>query len=166
MSNFCYSHSVFKRLELQTCKIQGLFGKGFNPFPHNDTFWRPWETSLLKNRGKRRRAISPLPTVFSTCLENFLLFSSNVKLSSADCFKMDLSKILSSGNGLKVMRWKCQLVSSFLLLYCLCMSYEILSSRCQYSIFLYFCISLFPTGQFQSTKLTTAKSFTEISAKW
>ena len=20
----------------------------FNPFPHNDTFWRPWETSLLK----------------------------------------------------------------------------------------------------------------------
>ena len=20
----------------------------FNPFPHNDTFWHPWETSLLK----------------------------------------------------------------------------------------------------------------------
>ena len=20
----------------------------FNPFPYNDTFWRPWETSLLK----------------------------------------------------------------------------------------------------------------------
>ena len=19
-----------------------------NPFPHNDTFWRPWETSFLK----------------------------------------------------------------------------------------------------------------------
>ena len=42
-----------------------------------------------------------LPIVFSTILENFLLFSSDLKLSSADCFKLDLSKNLSSGNGLK-----------------------------------------------------------------
>ena len=28
MSNFSFSHSVFKRLVLQTCKKQGLFGKG------------------------------------------------------------------------------------------------------------------------------------------
>ena len=28
MSNFSYSHSVFKRLVLQTRKNQGLFGKG------------------------------------------------------------------------------------------------------------------------------------------
>ena len=27
-SNFSFSHSVFKRLVLQTCKSQGLFGKG------------------------------------------------------------------------------------------------------------------------------------------
>ena len=27
-SNFSFSHSVFKRLALQTFKIQGLFGKG------------------------------------------------------------------------------------------------------------------------------------------
>ena len=27
-SNFAFSHSVFKRLALQTCKNQGLFGKG------------------------------------------------------------------------------------------------------------------------------------------
>ena len=27
-SNFSFSHSVFKRLVLQTCKKQGLFGKG------------------------------------------------------------------------------------------------------------------------------------------
>ena len=26
--NFSFSHSVFKRLVLQTCKNQGLFGKG------------------------------------------------------------------------------------------------------------------------------------------
>ena len=27
-SNFSFFHSVFKRLVLQTCKNQGLFGKG------------------------------------------------------------------------------------------------------------------------------------------
>ena len=30
MSNFSFSHSVFKRLVLQTRKNQGLFGKGKN----------------------------------------------------------------------------------------------------------------------------------------
>ena len=30
MSNFSFSHSVFKRLELQTRKNQELFGKGLN----------------------------------------------------------------------------------------------------------------------------------------
>ena len=30
MSNFSFSHSVFKRLVLHTCKNQGLFGKGLN----------------------------------------------------------------------------------------------------------------------------------------
>ena len=29
-SNFSFSHSVFKRLVLQTRKNQGLFGKGLN----------------------------------------------------------------------------------------------------------------------------------------
>ena len=32
------SHSVFKRLVLQTHKKQGLFGKGFNPLPQNASF--------------------------------------------------------------------------------------------------------------------------------
>ena len=30
-SNFSFSHGVFKRLVLQTCKNQGLFGKGLKP---------------------------------------------------------------------------------------------------------------------------------------
>ena len=38
---------------------------------------------------------------FPTSLENFLLFSSNSKLSSADCFNLDQSQILLSSNGLK-----------------------------------------------------------------
>ena len=62
MSNFYFSHSIFNRLELQTHKNQGLFGKGlisgqlsdkmdfmdpsckfrhaqFNPLLHKDSFW-------------------------------------------------------------------------------------------------------------------------------
>ena len=45
--------------------------------------------------------------MFSTCLENFLLFSSNLKLLSANCFNLDQSKILSSGNGLKELGNRC-----------------------------------------------------------
>ena len=48
--------TVFKRLLLQKHIKKGVFGIGltktphvlFNPFPHNDTFWCPGETSLLK----------------------------------------------------------------------------------------------------------------------
>ena len=38
--------------------------------------------------------------MFSTSLENFLLFTSNSELSSADFFNLDQSNILSSGNAL------------------------------------------------------------------
>ena len=39
--------------------------------------------------------------MFSACSENFLLFSSNLKLLPSDYFKLDLSKIFWSGNGVK-----------------------------------------------------------------
>ena len=45
------------------------------------------------------RAISPLPTVFSTHLDNFLPFSSNLKLSSANSFSLEESKICRLGKG-------------------------------------------------------------------
>ena len=35
MSNFSFSRSVFKRLELQTRKNQGLFGKGLKEYITN-----------------------------------------------------------------------------------------------------------------------------------
>ena len=74
-SNFFFSHSVFKRLILQTRKNQGLFGKEFKvscltlyhtiPIFNNlekEAFW--------KQCGKRRKcwkpAFSPFPTMFST----------------------------------------------------------------------------------------------------
>ena len=37
-SNFSFSHSVIKRLVLQTRKNQGLFGKGLNTSV-KETFW-------------------------------------------------------------------------------------------------------------------------------
>ena len=56
----------------------------------------PLGNKPFENTGKRRncswRAISPLPTVFSSRLENFLLFSSNLKLS-ADYFNLEEFKI-------------------------------------------------------------------------
>ena len=35
----------------------GSFGKEINPFPHNDTFWRPWETSLLKTLWEKEKLL-------------------------------------------------------------------------------------------------------------
>ena len=56
-----------------------------------------------KHSGKRRscslRAISPFPTVFSSHLENFLLFTSNSKLSSAMSFSFKESKFRRLGKG-------------------------------------------------------------------
>ena len=63
----------------------GIVWSRNNPFPHNDIFWRPWETSLLK-----------------TCLDNFLPFSSNSKLSSANSFSFEESTICRLVMGYKM----------------------------------------------------------------
>ena len=56
-----------------------------------------------KHCGKRRncskRAISPFPAVFSDHFENFLPFSSNLKLSSANSFSLENCKICRLGKG-------------------------------------------------------------------
>ena len=60
-------------------------------------FDAPGKHALWKHCGKRRncsqRAISPFPTVFSTHLDNFLPFLSNLKLLSANSFSLEESKI-------------------------------------------------------------------------
>ena len=45
------------------------------------------------------RAFFTFPTMFSTDLKNFLLFLSNVKLSSANSFSLAESKICCLGKG-------------------------------------------------------------------
>ena len=56
-----------------------------------------------KHCGKRKncsqRAISPFPTVFSTQFKNFQPFSSDLKLSSANSFRLEESKICHLGKG-------------------------------------------------------------------
>ena len=68
-----------------------------NPFPYNDTFWCPWETSLLKTLWEKEKLLITSNfsylTVFSTRLDNFLPFSSNLKLSSAKSFNLEEYKI-------------------------------------------------------------------------
>ena len=66
-----------------------------NPFPSKPRFYPVLSTSLLKTLGEKEKlleqAISSFPTVFSTDLENFLPFSSNLKLSSANSFSLEES---------------------------------------------------------------------------
>ena len=54
-----------------------------------------------KDCGERRncslRAISPFPAVFSSHFENFLPFSSILKLSSVNCFSLEEFKICRLG---------------------------------------------------------------------
>ena len=52
-------------------------------------FWKQRQ----KRRNRSKWAISPFSTVFSTCLRSFLPFSTELKLSSANCFNLDESKI-------------------------------------------------------------------------
>ena len=67
------------------------------PFPHNDTFSCPWETNLLKTLWEKGEIAHNeqflLFPVFSTRLDNFLPFSSNLKMSSANSFILEESKI-------------------------------------------------------------------------
>ena len=46
-SNFSFSHSVFKRLVLQTCKKKGLFGKGLTLYQAIARFNEPEKGSLI-----------------------------------------------------------------------------------------------------------------------
>ena len=66
----------------------------FNPFPNKYWFLCVCCTSLLKTQ-----AISPFPKVFSTLLENYLPFPSNLKLSPVNSFNLEESKMCRLGKG-------------------------------------------------------------------
>ena len=84
-SNFSFSHSVFKRLQLQTHKNQGLFRKGLNsskpkeladdnlkfdekrlnPLPNKPWFLHVCSTSLLKTLGEKEKLLGTSNFSFS-----------------------------------------------------------------------------------------------------
>ena len=79
-----------------------LFGR-VNPFPNKPWFLHVCSTNHFKHCGKKRncllRAISLLLAMFSTSLENLLPFLTNLKLSSANSFSLEESKICRLGKG-------------------------------------------------------------------
>ena len=95
----------------QNCSLQTLsVGKRLkfviwervNPFPNKPWFLRVCSTSLLKTLGKGEIARSEqflLFPVFSALSEDFLPFSLNSKLSSANSFSLEESKICCLGKG-------------------------------------------------------------------
>ena len=91
--HFC---AIWSRSELAV-KTNGWHGRHFNPFPHNDTYWRPWETNLLKTLWEKEKLLITSNFSFSHSvfylLDNFLPFSSNLKFSSANFFSLEKAKI-------------------------------------------------------------------------
>ena len=75
-----------------------------NPFPNKPWFLRVCSTSLLKRLLEKEKLLvtsnfSFSHSVFSTVLENFLSFSSNLKWLSANSFNLEESKICCLGKG-------------------------------------------------------------------
>ena len=91
-------------LSYKTSKGMKSQNSSFNPFPNKPWFMclqcKTFENTVGKGEIARNEQISPFPTLFSTCLKNFLPFSSDLKLSSANSFSLEESKILSFGKGL------------------------------------------------------------------
>ena len=73
----------------------------FDPFPNKPWFLRVRSKNLLQTLWEMENWLltSLFPTVFSTRLDNFLPFSSNLKLSSANSFSLDECKICLLGKG-------------------------------------------------------------------
>ena len=67
-----------------------------NPFASKPWFLCDWSTNHWKTLWEKEKL---LITVFSTHSENFLPFSSNLKLLSANSFSVEESKICRLGKG-------------------------------------------------------------------
>ena len=50
-------HLQTKNSKIDTYKMVDRLHDVFNPFPLNDTFWRPWETSFLKTLWEKEKLL-------------------------------------------------------------------------------------------------------------
>ena len=106
----CISLSIHVLSEYKILVI--LFGEllvQFNPFPNKPLFLCVSSTSLLKTLWEKVKLLitsnfSFSHSVFSIRLESFPLFSSNLKLSSANSFSLEESKICRLGKGLLLLQ--------------------------------------------------------------
>ena len=83
--------------------IEG-FLRHFSPFPKQALVYtclqyKSFENTVGKGEIARKEQFLLFPLVFSTRLKNFLPFSSNLKLSSANSFSSKESKICRLGKG-------------------------------------------------------------------
>ena len=87
-SNFSFSHSVFKRLVLQTRKNQGLFGKGLNPSSLDHTVSESFGAGVTDNSNDDD--LSNLPATHSYPItRRQILDSSKLKEFADDNFEFD-----------------------------------------------------------------------------
>ena len=75
-----------------------------NPFPNKPWFLpvcstSPWKTLREKEKLLIMSNFSISHSVFSSCVENFLPFTSNSKLLSANCLSLEKSKMCRLGKG-------------------------------------------------------------------
>ena len=82
-SNFSFSHSVFRRLVLQTRKNQGLFGKGLTTLKKE-----PFENIVGKGENAGNQYFLLFPTMFSTIPKTNLNFFSNINFMLSKCFQI------------------------------------------------------------------------------
>ena len=116
-SYFSFSHSVFKRLVMQTSENNLAFQNTglvimlsasmllIKTFPNKPLFLRVCSTSLLKTIREKEKLLVKSNFSLShtgfTRLENFLPFISSLKLSHANSFSFERAKNLSFGKGLR-----------------------------------------------------------------
>ena len=123
MSNYVCSHNVFKRYLLLMCQKEFLWSKGLNvhlhlfligslkcwtivqsiscePFPKQSLGFTRWQSKSFENTvAKGENACDTQFLLFPTVFSNFLPFSSNSKLLSANSFSLEESTICHLGKG-------------------------------------------------------------------
>ena len=92
-----HKNGILEALVFRNLACIAMFSKTFcrfvNPFPNNPWFLRVCSISLLKTLWEKEiLLVSPL-------LENFLPFSSKLKLLSANPFSLEESKVCRLGKG-------------------------------------------------------------------
>ena len=95
MSNFSFSHIVSKRLELQTRKNQGLFGKGLTLY-HTIL---PFKNIVGKGQNACNQHFLHFPQCFLCFLKQISILKSHL-FCCLECFNLDQSEFLSFGKDL------------------------------------------------------------------